>query len=439
MTRRAIRHMVYGAGVVASAVAVAACSETPDAPAHCPEFCPQAQFGLVDTVLPAGIERDSSFTGYINPIDAPVLLAEDVPGVIDSRPIFRTGAIAPGLPPLSTDTTTAPIHVDSIRMSITLQFRDAGAHNLTLHFFRLPLTIDTNTTFADVAPDFAAPEIRSFNLDSLLAQSGQKDTIRGDSVVSTNDTLGEVVVSLRFDTLELPYVAADSGKVALGIRVSADSAAHIAVGAADGGLGTVITWYNSVDSAGVLVSRTAQRRLAVFDTYVFDPPPAPLDSNLTIGGMPSSRALLRVSLPRWLRDSTQIIRATLYLVPVTPVTGFQADSFFLTAGRLAADLGRKSPLAIDTAVFNSAPIHPGNADTVRLELTGMLRVWQVDTAAQMAMYIRQMIVTGQVFTGRLNGTEGATFTAMRFYSTATGPLKPTLHLTYVPRIRFSIP
>ena len=433
------RRTVWGLGLLSgvAGLALVACSESPAAPAQCPEFCPPTQFGLVDTILAMGIGRDSSFTGYITPIEAPVMLAEEVPG-LDSRAIFRTGAILPNLLPRSGDTTTAPIHVDSIRLSLTLQFRDTSVHNLVLHFFKLPLTIDTTTTFADVQGDFAAPEIRSVNVDSLVAKFGTRDTVTGDSVVSLNDTTREVVLSLRFDTLQVPYVAADSGKVAFGVRVSADSAAHIAIGASDAGAGPVITWFNSVDSVGVLVSRIAQPRLAVFDAFVFDPPTAALDSNLTVGGMPTSRALLRVALPRWLRDSTQIIRATLYLVPTAPATGFTADSYFISAGRLAIDVGRKSPLAFDTAAFNSVPIHPGYADTVRIEVTGMLRTWQVDTSAQMAMYLRQFTITGQLL-GRLQGTEGATFSSMRFYPTSAAPYRPALHITYVPLIRFTIP
>lgn len=430
-------------GVLAGVVtAIVGCSESPGAPARCPEFCPGTQFGVVDTILGMGIGRDSSFTGYVTPVDAPVMIAADLPGTLDSRPIFRTGPILPNLLPKSGDTTTAPIRVDSIRLTLIIEFRDPAVHNLTLHFFKLPLSIDTGTTFADVAGDFAAPEIRSVNVDSLLSKTGSKDTVTGDSVITKNDTIGEIQLSLRFDTLQVPYVAADSGKVAFGVRVSGDSAAHVTLGATDAGAGPQIIWYNSVDSAGTMVSRAAQRRLAFFDAFVYDPPTAggggAADSTLTVGGMPTSRALLRVALPRWLRDSTQIIRATLNLVPATPATGFAADSIFISAGRLAIDVGRKSPLAFDTAAFNSPAIHPGYADTVRIEVTGMLRIWQIDTTAQMAMYLRQLLITGAL-NGRFSGTEGATFSSMSFYPTLAAAYKPTLHITYAPQIRFSLP
>ncbi len=437
MIRRGLLWRLAALGGAAGA-ALLACNESPAAPARCPEFCPPTEFGIVDTVLPTSIERDSAFTGYITPAIAPVMLAEDVSGggQVDSRPIFRTGPILPNLLPKSGDTTTAPIHVDSIRLTVILQYHDPGARNLTLHFFKLPITIDTATTFADLQGDFAAAEIRSVNVDSLLAL--KKDSVTGDSLISSNDTTGEIQLSLRFDTLQVPYVVADSGVVAFGIRVSADSAAHVAVGATDGGAGPQIIWYNSVDSAGTMVSRTAQRRGAFFDSFVFDPPPPALDSTLAVGGMPTSRALLRVALPHWLRDSTQIIRGTLYLVPVAPATGFGGDSFFVSAGRLAIDIGRKSPLAFDTAAFNSAPIHPGFADTLRIEVTGMLRTWQVDTAAHMAMYLRYFLITGEL-NGRLEGTEAASFTSIRFYPTLATAFKPVLHITYAPLIRFQIP
>src|SRR2546422_3641901 len=72
---------------------------------------------------------------------------------------------------------------------------------------------------------------------------------------------------------------------------------------------------------------------------VFDPPTPPLDSTLAVGGAPSARSILRVVLPRAIRDSSQIIRATLILVPAVPVKGAPSDSLDRKSTRLNSSHG----------------------------------------------------------------------------------------------------
>ena len=108
--------------------------------------------------------------------------------------------------------------------------------------------------------------------------------------------------------------------------------------------------------------------------------------------MPSARSLVRVNLPAALRDSTQIIRATLLLMPSTPAQGAPADSFTLIAHALAADIGSKSPLAgnspADSSAFGTGPVLIGSMDTVRVEITRVLRRWAGDTLASNALFLR---------------------------------------------------
>src|SRR5205823_13218461 len=109
----------------------------------------------------------------------------------------------------------------------TLARRDTGAHHLSIAFYRLPITIDSATTFADLAGPFTDSLVRRVNIDTLLARPGRKDPITGDSAVV--DTLNHVVVlQVKFDTAAARYVGTDSGTVAYGILVSPDSLASIA-------------------------------------------------------------------------------------------------------------------------------------------------------------------------------------------------------------------
>src|SRR5205823_944357 len=80
--------------------------------------------------------------------------------------------------------------------------------------------------------------------------------------------------------------------------------------------------YLRVDSAGTPVARTPGPLSAPsFASFVSDPPPPPPDSTLAVGGVPSARSILRIAFPHFIRDSSQIIRGTLTLVPVAPVQG----------------------------------------------------------------------------------------------------------------------
>lgn len=426
--------LLGGAGLVALA-----CTEDVTSPPVCPAFCPTGKIVTVESLFSTVIERDSTFQGYVQADSAPVMLLASLPEV-DSRAIFETRPVATRMTiDTGTDTTTGPLVIDSIRLSLTLLRRNLAARNVRLAFYRLPLGLTRTTTFADLAPAFAAAPVRVVNIDSLLAQPGMHDSITGDSVVSVDDTIRRAaVVSLKFDTTQIPFVPADSGRVALGIRVTADTLPAAVLGSTDGGEGPEILWYNRVDSAGTLLDRTAQRQGTDYDGFVYDPPPPALDSTLLVGGIPSSRALLRFVLPHGIRDSTQILRATLILVPAGPITGFPGDSFFLVLRHVAADFGAKSPFAADTITPHSPVLVPGPLDTLRIEVTNLLRLWQLDTTATTAAFL-QMLALDRSDSVALGGTSGAALTRLRLYSSRTPAFRPALRLTYSPRFPFGAP
>jgi hypothetical protein len=66
------------------------------------------------------------------------------------------------------------------------------------------------------------------------------------------------------------------------------------------------------------------------------------------------------------------------------------------------------------------------ADTVRMELTDLIRAWAQDTTATTAFMLLQT-------------AEAATYAQIRFYSTRTPAFRPALHITYVRRYAFGAP
>ncbi len=414
------------AAVLGSVLLAAACVERVAAPGSCPGYCPAARITIVDTLLATAIARDSAFRGYVRPHQvATVMLAANLPGIVDGRSLFTFAGFASRFRLTTTDTTTGAIlRADSGRLWLEVTRRDTGAHNLTLRLFRMPVTMDSNTTFDSLAPRFAdSLVVHTVNIDTLLARPGRKDSISGDS--ARVDTVNHLLVlSLKLDSTAARYVRADSGAAAYGVRVSADARASIAIG--KGAIGPSALWYFRVDSAGKAVARSPAARPAGFQSFVFAPPAAALDSTLAVGGVPSARSILRVAFPRFIRDSSQIIRGTLLLVPAVPARGAPVDAFSVEAHTVLADFGAKSPIALDVTRTDTTMIRIGATDTVKIEVTNLLQFWASDSTRPTSIVLRAK-------------AEATSFAEIRFYPSKAQAFRPALQITFVRRFPFGAP
>ena len=410
--------------LVGAMLGVAACVERLTAPGHCPDFCPSGQIVITDTLLTTAISGDSAYRGYVSAQQSAVMLAARLPGsgpgdTLDGRPIFRINGFGSRLILSSTD-TGAILGADSARLTLLITRRDSASRNLQLQLYRLPITIDTSTTFAGVTGPFTDSLVRSINIDTLLAQPGRKDTVTGDSVVV--DTLNHrLTLSIKLDTAAARYVPTDSGSVAYGIRIAADTLASIAIGK---GALLKLQWYLRVDSVGTTVTRKPAELLPAFASFVFTPPPAALDSTLAVGGVPSVQSVLRVAFPRVLRDSSQIIRATLILVPAVAARGAPIDSFVVEARSVLADFGAKSPL--DVRFSDSTVIRAGVTDTLLVEVTNLLQVWAADSTHPTVLVLRPR-------------NAAQSFGEIHFYPSRAPAFRPALQVTFVRRFPFGAP
>lgn len=431
-----MRRLAFGFLLVA-----AACTEEATAPGDCPNFCPGGQIVVQDSIFTTIIERDSAFRGYILRYQSGAMTAADLPGM-QSRALFVLNPMITRVAPKAGDTTTVPIVMDSSRLALRMLRRNRATTNLWLKLYAIPITTDSTATFASVDPSFAAPPVDSVSIDDLLSRPlitdtatvrFWGDTIQTDSaghILITADSAKVLTLFFQFDTLQAPFVVADSGRLGFGIRVTADSQASATFGTVESSDVPTMLWFyhytipDTVSATPDSVVHTSQPRAPQFDTFVFDPPTAPLDSNLTVGGAPSARSLVRVAMPAFLRDSFDIVRATAMFVPVAAVPGSPADSFGIQAYRLQTDLGAKSPLVAGAA--GSVVVHTGSVDTVRIELTDLVRAWAIDTTLPTMFFLIQQ-------------PEATSFTELRFYSSRAPAFRPALHLTYVKRFPFGEP
>jgi hypothetical protein len=423
----------------------AACTEQSTSPGVCPNFCPGGAIDIHDTIFAAIIERDSSFRGYVPSYQAEAMTAADAPGVVDSRAFFATDTMVRRVAPKIGDTATVPITVDSTRVRFVIVRRAKNTTNLRLRLYQLPLTVDSTSDFASLDPYFTGPVVDSLNVSDLLALPaiGDTQTVRlwGDSIrvdtarhvlqISRADS--SVAVYFNLDTLQSPFSETDSGRVAFGVRVAADSLASVTLGTTESGGNTPLvrrffhyTIPDTVSATPDSVVNTDRTLANRFDNFVFSPVTPPSDANLAVGGVPSARSVVRVALPAYLHDSIDVVRATLILVPVNAVQGVASDSFHLLARPVLTDLGAKSPLSTNSTLYGSAVVHIGFPDTVQLEMTNLVRAWSLDTS------MVTTFVLGQV-------PEATSYTEVRFYSSRTPAFRPALHVTYVKRFRFGEP
>jgi hypothetical protein len=462
---------------VTAALAVWACVEEPTSPARCPAFCPGNKLVAVESLFTDAISRDSTFQGYVIPVHAG-FLPITAEGGIDSRSITQMNVFDPRTQIDSVDTTTGVKVIDSMKLLVRFLRPDTSSHNLRLSFYQLPDSIDSTTTLSGLAPSFSAPPLRVVTVDSLLNQASRRDSVTGDTVltngttdtntVATSSTAHIVTLRLKFDSAHAPFNAADSGRFSLGVVVTADNRPTVILGSGETGLGLGASWFYRVDSAGKLLrpdsiffkdtcsggtcTRTHPPDSVVtntnFDTFLYTAPALPPDSNLVIGGTPSQRALLRINFPKQIRDSAQVLRAELFLIPTPVAPVVMGDSVVIVVNRVFADFGLKSPIDADTAIQGISKPFAGNpTDTVRIELTPLFRAWGSDTTIPTSVVVRLMSLrrflpstSGLVdTTGRSSSLEGATFTTLRFYASRTAAFRPVLKLTYVPHIKLGAP
>jgi hypothetical protein len=383
-----------------------ACTDRITAPAQCPELCPGADVEVVDTVLTGVVSSDTTFRGFLEPKNAPILVVSDLPAA-------RTRVVArfqprPDSITISGDTVRSAIGaVDSVAIEFRLVLRDTAAKNLRVLLYRLPAAVDTNAAFADLAPLFD---------DSLLIDS-----------IAVEDTARVAAVRALLAPALVEPLAGDSGVVALGVGLRADQPTSITLASVNGsGAPPLMTWYVRAAAPRDTVQRTFTQ-IPSFDAFLSETPPAPLDgSAIVVGNLPATRALLYFDLPRAIVDSTSVIRATLLLTPLQPVFARPAETFSIEAQPVLRDFGGKSTVLSDQSAASDELV-AGSTDTVRVEMGRILRLWRsAGDSLPRAVILRSVdeaFRLGEIVVGRGAG----------------GAAAPRLRVTFVRPYRFGVP
>ncbi len=404
--------MTRGVGWVAAfgilAAAIAGCQERLTAPGECPELCPGGQSRMFDTVLTPLANSDSSYVGYIARASAGALLVSNGLPASEDRAVIRFRARADSV---EVRDTFRAYTVDSALLALNLIARDTLVNGLKLYLYRIDPGVDADDTFESINQQLVPTAI----IDSIEVP---------DSVNS--GVLQTVLRGAEVEKLALP--TGGGGVLAIGVAMAADQPSGVRVGSATAGTGAQFISYVTVDVPDTgSTRRQSMTSPTDFNVFVTQSPLVPDDAFLTVGGEPSSRALLRFDLPEDIEDSATIVRATLELVPRSPMLGLPTDPPLLQAMALFADLGAKSPVTADIRFITADTLAVGSADTVRLDVTSIVRLWQSSSERPEAVFLSLL-------------PEAASFTRPVFGSTRSGTVgPPRLRITYLEPFPFENP
>jgi hypothetical protein len=383
---------------------LAACSEHLTQPGQCPELCPGGTPQGQEEILTALPGQDSTFTGYTERSTGSVMLvASGIPTAADTS--YGVIKFIPRSDSIMFRDTLRAYTVDSVRITLLQVAHDTAARNVQVQLYRLPSNLDTTgLSYAGVSPFFTPA--------NLIAQAQLPDT-------ASADTLHFLVQGTSLANVTLQ--PADGGVLAIGVAIMG----NVPTGGRVGNAGSVLppeftTYVTPIATPTQAEPINALTRFAGYvsrQTAVVDP------AFLTVGGVPSSRVLIRFPWSARLRDSVTIVRATLELVPSQPVAGLPNDPGTLNVRGLATDFGAKSPVEPLSLGVLSLPAN--TTDTVRVEIASVVQFWQIGLLRPPAVFLS---VTPEV----------ETFTRAVFGSSRSGA-PPRIRLNYLPRFPFSRP
>jgi hypothetical protein len=317
--------------------AMMACQEDLTTPGECPQLCPGGDSEVFEITLNPLPGSDSSYMPYFQPGQGNSLLASNGLPAAEARTVYR---FVPRSDSVEVRDTNRAYTVDSVLLSFNVSARDTLTDGLKLYLYRLPSTVDEGIAIPD-----------SLNVGRV-------------QTVFTGD--------------ELAKVALGSGEpLAVAVGVAAAQPTGVRLGSAAGGTGPSFITYVTVDvpDTATAIRQQQIQRAAGFNTFVVENPPVVDTTLLTVGGAPSSRALVRFDLPQEIEDSGTIVRATLELTAATPLIGLPTDPALLTATAVLADLGAKSPITTDPTFIASDTLTPGVSGIVSLDVTRLVQLW----------------------------------------------------------------
>lgn len=431
------RARLFGIAALGLAALVGACRETIDGGAACSAaltLCPGQEVQVRDTIISPVLEWDSTYVGFPtrgSEFLLPLIAAGDT---VQSNVIVRFDSLTTFyLPPL--DTARGIVAVDSSRLRITLELSRS----------RIPDSVRVDVYDVDHggADDTASAPV--------LARFVPKYRIGGATFAKAN-IVDSLYVPLS-DSAVLAHVqdttAVTKARMRVGISVAGiGGPVWFRIGSVESGVPVVLRYRPAKDSGVVATTVNAastgpsdrpdiKRDLMDYALLAKNTLPDK-PGVMALGGMPGRRVYMRFNVPKRITDSTTVVRATLRLNQLPYPFGGAADTVFVhphivLASANITDARRASTLIGLTGliVTDSLMLTPRDSGQRSLELYPLVRAW----AAQSSL--ASPPVRALVLTASYEGTIPAIIT----FSGMSGPaaLRPTMRITYIPKVQFGVP
>ncbi len=385
---------------------LAACTEDLTTPGTCPQTCPGGVVEVKDTVLDAVFDLDSSYAGYVYPGEGSGLLVSTAGPTDQYLTTIRFGRRPDSI---RVGDSTYAYTIDSVAISIGVLARDPAALGIVLQMHRAPATVDSGVTYADVASYLTPATL----LDTLIVP----DTMENGNLRA---------VFSGADLLKVDIPPADSGVLAIALGMTATTNTGVELGSTTAAqFLPSITTYITVATLDSTKQPSPIQRAPTFATYVEQNPPVMAPDQLLLGGAPSSRIIVRFSVPSSALFGVEILRAELVMTPVAPIEGVPGIPSTITARGVLSDQGAKSPLV--PLLSTTTSLTAGSADSVTLEVINLVKTWQLpENPPAQAFFLSLQ-------------PEASSFTRPVFASTRSASGAPRLRITYVKPLDFEDP
>ncbi len=404
--------------------AVAACTETYSGGDACPSLCPAKPNAFLDTTLDA-ITLDTTVGGYPALGVSSAMLLVNRADTLVARNVFRFDVLPTVFLPNKTEASTSITTVDSVVMVVPLDSTGRlGTNPVTIEAF------DVDTT----ANDSSNVVVRSlFRPDRLI----------GSTVVTPSAVSDTLRIPLSKTVMTAKIAAA--GRLRIGLRMT-NGNGQLRVISFVGGVGAAYVRFDpSTDTtyAPLTVAPTTSLDLATTDvnlaytvySLIDKGSTVPDASTLVVGGYPAYRTYFRFNVPKFITDSSTIVRAEVLLTQRPSRFANFGDTVAVlplvpTSTTAVTDIRRILDLSAEGAfaALDSTRLVPKDSGQRALNILAMARTWKnLPTDVPRAVAFRI-------------GVEGAQPAEFRFYSSkASASLRPRLRITYLPRTESAIP
>lgn len=387
-------------------LAAAGCQESITAPGACPDYCKDASFEVLDSVFTDVVVRDSSFGGFVFSHRSGGIQIVRQPAGVETRGMLGFIQFQPSVPTFPGDTQFGDVTaIDSFVVQFSIVKRPSGAQGVTIGLHRIPVDFDSSTTYGALDPFF------------------EDSTFLGELAVPDTLENGDVTITLPPDAFQ--SLPGDTLQVSLGVEISSSQPTFLSLGTGATSALATLRRYFKVDSSGTIVTRD-DTRIATFSSAVPNFVSTPGGDELAIGGIPSARAVLRISGVEDILSGSSVIRATLEFTPSGPIMAAPGDSVLLQVNPVGVDFGKKSPVVLtqlDTLSRGLVMLPGGSTEPFEIDVTTIVRAWALN-----ADLPRTVILTAR--------PEAATIGEVRIHS-SRGAEPPRLRLTFVPPLGLS--